>query len=78
MHHVFHAGLIILLGDIGVATFAAGSLISKLGYERLPPDRIDGLVRSYYQTYGRRWPLFAKLTIAGLVIGGALVGIGLL
>lgn len=78
MHSVLRAGLIVLLADIGFSSLAAVSLISKLGYERRPPDRIDGLVRTYYRIYGRRWPLFAKLTIAGLMVGGVLVLIGLL
>lgn len=78
MHHVFRAGLIVLLADIGVATLAAVSLISKFSYERLPPDRVDDFVRSGYRFYGCRWRLFAKLTVAGLVVGGVLVLVGLL
>lgn len=78
MNAVLRTGLVVLLADIGVATFAGIALISKIGYERLPPDRIDELVRSSYRIYGRRWPLFAKLTVAGLMAGGVLVLIGLL
>ena len=76
MESVRRAGEILLLGDIGVLTITACALISKLSYERLPHIRHDGLVRSGYRWYGKRFRFFARVTGAICAVGIVLLVIG--
>lgn len=78
MHIVMQVGVLVLAVAATFALLTAIAVISTLTYHRLPPDRRDGLPRSSYNFYGRRWFLFAKVTGAALIAGGALVVIGLL
>lgn len=70
------AGEVLLLADIGVLTLTACALISKLSYERVPRIRQDGLARSGYRWYGRRFWLFARVTATICAVGVVLLVIG--
>lgn len=77
MHTVAQIGALVLAVAAIFGLLTVIALMSNLTYRKLPADRRSSLPRSSYNVYGRRWALFAKLTVAALVVGGVLIVLGL-